>query len=294
MTGIEPYIREFTGYLSAEKALSKNTVLAYKSDLKRFFGYLEKMNKPVGDITHRDITDFLWQLKLEGLKPRSLYRMIETLKQYYRFLVAENIIARDPAAYLIPPRVPAEVPNQLTHEEVDRLLNAASGHTEREVRNRAMIEILYAAGLRVSELVGLDRSNVDLDLGYVRVIGKGSKERIVPIGRNAVKYVRRYLDIRNSKFSGEQGLFLSKLGKKMSRIEFWRQLKCYAQQAGITKNITPHVIRHSFATHLLSGGADLRFVQEMLGHSSVATTQIYTHVDGERLKELHKKYHPRG
>jgi integrase/recombinase XerD len=288
------YLQQFVGYLSAEKGLSHNTVLAYRSDLKRYFRYLEKHKKSLKDMQHHDLTEFLWQQKQEGLQPRSLYRLIETLRQFHRFLMGENHLPTDPTENLMPPRLPVKLPNKLSIEEVDRLLNVIGGENEREIRNRAMLEVLYATGLRVSELVNLEMSNVDLSLGYVRVIGKGSKERIVPMGKSAIEHLQQYLAVRNKKFQNVTGVFLSKLGKKISRIEFWRQLKNYARAAGITKNITPHTLRHSFATHLLAGGADLRFVQEMLGHSSIVTTQIYTHVDKDRLKEVHKKYHPHG
>ncbi|MHB9154130.1 MAG: site-specific tyrosine recombinase XerD [Endomicrobiales bacterium] len=291
---LEGYIRQFTAYLTAEKGLARNTVLAYRSDLKRYARYLGKEALGIDGMTHKGLTEFLWQQKQEGLQPRSLYRLMETLRQFHRFLMAENLIPKDPAVNLVPPRIPSKLPARLSVAEVESLLQAASGENEREVRNRAMLELLYATGLRVSELVGLDLAGVDLALGFVRVTGKGSKERIVPFGSSALKYLRKYLVVRGRRFPQSQGLFLSKLGKKMSRVEFWRQLKNYARKAGITKTISPHVLRHSFATHLLSGGADLRFVQEMLGHSSIATTQIYTHVDKERLKELHKKFHPHG
>jgi integrase/recombinase XerD len=294
---MEAYLKEFTSYLSAEKGLSRNTVLAYSADLKRYTKYLDLTKRPIASITHQDLTEFFWQQKKEGLGPRSLYRLMETLKQFHRFLLSENYLASDPTANLVPPRIPAKLPSNLTLEDVDRLLNAVRGTSEREVRNRAMIELLCATGLRVSELVNLNLENVDTSLGYVRVVGKGNKERIIPVGKTALMYLAAYLQMRkrNRRISPDQkGLFLSRLGKKMSRIEFWRQLKNYALQAGIDRHITPHVLRHSFATHLLSRGADLRFVQEMLGHSSITTTQIYTHVDKDRLKELHRKYHPRG
>jgi len=292
---MEIYIREFTAYLSAEKGLARNTLLAYQSDLKQYFLYLEKIGKKFSTVAHEDLTDYLWNLKQSGHKPRSIYRVIETLRHFYRFLMMEGHITHDPATNLLPPRLAPKLPKKLSIEEVDRLLRAASGTSEREIRNRAMLELLYATGLRVSELVNLDVDNVDLNVGFVRVIGKGNKERIVPIGKSARVFIRKYLAVREKRAKpGYNGLFLSKLGKKMSRIEFWRQLKNYAKLAGITQEITPHVLRHSFATHLLAGGADLRFVQEMLGHSSIATTQIYTSVDKERLKELHKKFHPRG
>ncbi|MFH1368787.1 MAG: site-specific tyrosine recombinase XerD [Elusimicrobiota bacterium] len=293
----ELYLKQFESYLSAEKGLAKNTLLAYKSDLKIFFEYLGKLNKDIFKVKHADLTEFLWQHKLSSHQPRSVARMMETLRQFYRFLVAEGLTSNDPTANLIPPKIAFKLPSMLNNNEIERLMHAVSGHKEREIRNRAMIELLYATGLRVSELVGLNTEQVDLKIGFLRVIGKGNKERLVPIGKTALHYVKRYLEARakNKRMNpGEKGLFLSKLGRKISRMEFWRQLKNYAKKAGINKKMTPHMLRHSFASHLLMGGADLRFVQEMLGHSSIVTTQIYTHVDKERLKELHKKYHPRG
>lgn len=291
---METYIDQFSGYLSAEKGLAKNTVLAYRADLKRYFAFLTSRSMLLSSVQHHDLTDFLWKQKQSGLQPRSLYRMMETLKQYHRFLAAENILAEDPTEHLVPPRIPSKLPVMLTIDEVDRLLAQVGGPDDRALRNRAMLELMYATGLRVSELVGLDLSAVDRHLGYVRVIGKGSKERIVPVGKKALQHLERYLALRQAKYPQADGLFLSRRGAKMSRIAFWQQLKAYARAAGIQKNLTPHVLRHSFASHLLAGGADLRFVQEMLGHSSIVTTQIYTHVDKERLKELHRKFHPRG
>ena len=288
------FIKEFTVYLLAEKGLSKNTISAYRSDLKKYFAYLDKTALAPETITHNDITEFLWQEKQSSSSPRTIYRLMETLKQYHRFLVSEELTKNDPAGNLIPPRIPVKLPVFLSKDEVESLIYAASGQKEREVRNRAMLELLYATGMRVSELVGLDIENVDLSLGYVRVIGKGNKERIIPAGKTAIACVKKYLGIRKKNVFGEKGLFLSRFGKKLSRVEFWRQIKKYARLAGISKRITPHTLRHSFASHMLAGGADLRFVQEMLGHSSISTTQIYTHVDTDRLKELHKKYHPRG
>lgn len=294
---MEIYLNEFLSYLSAEKGLAKNTLLAYHSDLNIYFRYLTKLRKKLLKTKHQDITEFLWQEKLSGLSARSLCRMIETLKHFHRFLAAENHRPDDPCANLLTPRISPKLPRKLTLDEVERLLSAISGEKEREVRNRAMLELLYATGLRVSELVNITVENIDFKLGYVRVIGKGNKERIIPIGRTCRAYLMKYIPFREKRLASHPGVsdfFLTKLGRKMSRVEYWRQLKAYAAKAGIKKEITPHVLRHSFATHLLAGGADLRFVQEMLGHSSVATTQIYTHVDQERIKELHKKYHPRG
>ncbi len=290
----ENYENEFCAYLESEKGLSSNTLSSYLSDLKHFFRYLLKLKKNIGDVSHQDLTDFFWQKKLDGLKPRSIYRLIESVKQYYRFLISEKILSEDPTLYIIPPKIPLKLPSLLTFNEIENLLNACDGTKEPEVRNRAMIELLYAAGLRVSELVNIKREDIDFREGFVKVMGKGKKERIVPISNSSILYLNKYLGVRNKKYDFVPELFLSRSGKKLTRSEFWRQLKNYAKKAGIQKNITPHVLRHSFASHLLAGGADLRFVQEMLGHSSITTTQIYTHVDKDRLKELHKKYHPHG
>jgi integrase/recombinase XerD len=293
---MEFYFKEFENYISVEKGLSKNTLLAYRSDLKSYSEFIQKKNRSVASITQTDISDYLWQQKTAGLKPRSLYRLIETLRQYHRFLVIENYAKDDPTINILAPKIPFRLPNQLSIIEIEKLLNSINGDNERSLRNRAMIELMYASGLRVSELVNLDTGSIDLEVGYLRVIGKGNKERIVPINRSSIRFVKKYLEVRNRKPKNVQNkaLFLSKLGKKISRIEFWRQLKNYAKKAGITKNITPHMIRHSFASHMLDGGANLRVIQEMLGHSSIATTQIYTHVDKDKLKEMHKKFHPRG
>lgn len=288
------FLKDFILFLTAEKGLSKNTVLSYSSDLKHYFTYLNKNNINLEAVEHNNLSDFFWQQKLEGLKPRSLYRLMETIRQFHKFLFAENKLKNDPSVNLTAPRLPLNLPHLLTINEVENLLLSIPGKKEYDIRNRAMIELLYATGLRVSELVNLDINNIDINSGYLRVIGKGNKERIVPINDKACQYIKNYLHIRNKKFSQSEGLFLNRSGSKISRIEFWRQLKSYALKAGINKIIYPHALRHSFATHILNGGADLRFVQEMLGHSSISTTQIYTHVDNEKLKELHKKYHPRG
>ncbi|MEW6041182.1 MAG: tyrosine-type recombinase/integrase, partial [Elusimicrobiota bacterium] len=199
----------------------------------------------------------------------------------------------DPTFNILPPKVSTRLPDVLTVEEMSKLINSIPEKNERGIRLKAMIELLYATGLRVSELAGLLLENVDLKVGYVRIIGKGSKERIVPLGRRASYAVERYLEIRNKKYSQSKTLFVNNRGNPVNRKSFWKTVKKLASAAGIKKHISPHSIRHAFATHLLSGGADLRSLQEMLGHSSIATTQIYTHVDREHLKEIHKKFHPR-
>jgi integrase/recombinase XerD len=287
-------LNDFISYITVEKGLSKNTVLAYKSDLNKFFDFCK--NKPIAveSIEHNEITDFLWEIKTEGLKPRSIYRMMESLRQFYKYLHIENIIKKNPTAYLAAPKIPENLPGMLSFEEVELLLNSISAQDEMNIRNRAMLELLYASGLRVSELINLKFSNINIGEAFLRVIGKGSKERLIPFGAKAQGFLNVYLQKRKPALGAEDHVFISRLGKKLSRVEFWRQLKNIAKKAGINKNITPHTLRHSFASHLLAGGADIRFVQEMLGHSSISTTQIYTHLDNNKLKQQHKKYHPRG
>ena len=285
-------VDDFISYILIEKGLSKNTALAYRTDLNTYLKFLEDKKINYETITHLEITDFLWHLKTSDFKPRSIYRMIESIRQFYKFLIAENFIKTNPTANLTAPKLDLILPDMLTNEEVTKLLNSVSDSDNLSIRNRAMLELLYATGLRVSELINLKFSNIDIEECYVKIFGKGNKERLVPFGQKAQLYLKRYLRVRNN--SKSEYLFLTRLNKPISRIEFWRQLKQIAIKAGITKNITPHTLRHSFATHLLTGGADIRFVQEMLGHSSISTTQIYTHVSQERLKEQHKKYHPRG
>ena len=285
-------VDDFINYILIEKGLSKNTALAYRTDLNTYLKFLEEKKTNYETISHLEITDFLWHLKTLNFKPRSIYRMIEAIRQFYKFLIAENLIKTDPTIYLTAPKVPIILPDMLTNDEVTKLLNSVSESDNLSIRNRAMLELLYATGLRVSELISLKFSNIDIEECFVKIFGKGNKERLVPFGQKAQLYLKRYLRIRQN--SKSEFIFLTRLNKPISRIEFWRQLKQIAIKAGIMKNITPHTLRHSFATHLLTGGADIRFVQEMLGHSSISTTQIYTHISQERLKEQHKKYHPRG
>jgi integrase/recombinase XerD len=216
------------------------------------------------------------------------------LRQFYKFLSSENLIENNPTVYLASPKIPENLPGMLSLDEVVLLLNSVSADDEMNIRNKAMLELLYATGLRVSELVSLKFSDINLQDRFVRIIGKGSKERLIPFGAKAGNFINIYLAKRKPALSQDDSIFISRLGKKLSRIEFWRQLKNIAKNAGIAKNITPHTLRHSFATHLLAGGADIRFVQEMLGHTSIATTQIYTHLDKEKIIQQHKTFHPRG
>ncbi|WP_413852603.1 site-specific tyrosine recombinase XerD [Candidatus Ruminimicrobium bovinum] len=285
------YLDNFISYILIEKGLSRNTALSYKTDLKIYLQYLHENNIEQENAQHRQITDFLWQLKERGLSPNSIYRMIESVRQYYKFLVLEDIIKVNPTENLTAPKIPMNLPDTLTSEEVERLLNSVNGSDILSLRNRAMLELLYATGLRVSELINLKFDNINIEEKFVTIIGKGKKERLIPFTDIAKTYLKLYLS--NRKKSKSDFIFLTRLGKPISRIEFWRQLKNIAISAGITKKISPHTLRHSFATHILSSGADIRFVQEMLGHSSISTTQIYTHLTKEHIKQQHKKYHPR-
>lgn len=294
MLDCKKVLKDFVSYIVVEKGLSKNTVLAYKTDVLKFIAFAQKKQILVEDFEHHDITNFLWDIKVEGLKPRSICRLIESLRQFYKFLNSEDLVKNNPTVYLVSPRIPENLPGMLTFDEVMLLLNSISTDDEMNIRNRAMLELLYATGLRVSELINLKLSDINLVDCFLRIVGKGSKERLVPFGKKAKNFIDIYLSKRKPLLNKDDNIFVSRLGRKLSRVEFWRQLKNIAKNTGITKNITPHTLRHSFATHLLAGGADIRFVQEMLGHASISTTQIYTHLDKEKIIQQHKKFHPRG
>ncbi|MDR2666156.1 MAG: site-specific tyrosine recombinase XerD [Endomicrobium sp.] len=286
-------LNNFISYIIVEKGLSKNTVLAYKTDVLKLIKFARKEQMFLEDFEHHDITDFLWKLKIKGLNPRSICRLVESLKQFYRFLNLENLVKSDPTLYLRSPKVSENLPCILTFDEVTFLLNSVNVNGEIHIRNRAMLELMYATGLRVSELINLKFSDVDLENCFLRVLGKGSKERLIPFGQKAKEFIDTYLMKRKPVLTIEDNIFISRLGKKLSRVEFWRQLKNIVKNIGITKNITPHTLRHSFASHLLAGGAEIRFVQEMLGHVSIMTTQIYTHLERRKIVEQYKKFHPR-
>lgn len=298
---IEEYsVEQFLRYIQFEKGLSKNTVVAYRNDLYQYFNFLNTIKKQVETITAEDISDFLWKLKQNNLKSSSIYRKTSCIIQFHKFLIIEGITKNDPVEFLNRPKLYRKLPEVLSVEEVDKILNYIPAKKFNDIRNRAIIELIYAAGLRVSEAVMLKFENLNLESHFVRVRGKGGKERIVPIGKKSVSAIKNWLKVRQHKFSkkilpqNDGYIFLSKLGKPISRVGFWEQLKSYVKQIGITKDVSPHTLRHSFATHMLKYGADLRVVQELLGHSDISTTQIYTHVDKEHLKSVHKKFHPRG
>jgi len=284
------WLHRFLAYLRIERGLSTNTLVSYEHDLALYFEHLGSV-----DVVHArpaDVSTFLNFLYDRGLKPRSAARALAAVRGLHRFLLLEKATDRNPTAVVEAPRSFVALPHFLTVEEVDRLLAATEPNGRTSLRDRAMIEVLYATGLRVSELVNLRLDGVNLDAGFVRCIGKGSKERVVPLGASARDSVRAYLGKARGPHASEI-LFLTQKGTPLSRIEFWKILKTCAQRAGIRKSISPHVLRHSFATHLLERGADLRAVQMMLGHSEISTTQIYTHVIRERLKQIYKSFHPR-
>jgi integrase/recombinase XerD len=295
---IDDLADRFLNYVLIEKGLSPKTLEAYGSDLARYLSFLDKESiKNLADADTRVILKYLITMRQEGLGARSRARHLVTLRGFYKFLVHEKILRNDPTRVIELPKSGLKLPEVLTVEEVKRLLAAPDLHKPTGARDAAMLELLYAAGLRVSELINLKLPEVYLEAGFVRVLGKGAKERVVPIGAFAKEKIEDYIAVgrrRLLKTTVSQYLFVARAGRPMTRQGFWKLLKSYAQQAGLAKNITPHSLRHSFASHLLEGGADLRAVQLMLGHVDIATTQIYTHVAREHLKKAHKKFHPRG
>jgi integrase/recombinase XerD len=284
------WIDRFLEYLRLEKGLAENTIASYRHDLQMYEMHLG--GRDVVRVQQADVSKFLKFLYARKLKPRSATRAFAAVRGLHKFLILEKATKENPTANIEQPRWWKPLPNVLALEEVDRLLSAPDMNTPRGLRDRAMLEVLYATGLRVSELIGLRLDGINTEVGFVRCMGKGSKERIVPLGASAAGAVLTYLQARRVR-KPTNYLFLNHHGDKLSRMGFWKILKGYGVQAGIKKKLTPHVIRHSFATHLLERGADLRAVQTMLGHSNISTTEIYTHVTRERLKEIYKTYHPR-
>lgn len=287
----------FLEYLSVERGLAKNTIEAYKRDLKSYIYFLRKKN--IIDINSSNraiIVAYLLQMQKSGKASSSISRTCAALRSFYQFLFREHVISEDPTIDLDTPKLEQRLPKVLNTEEVEKLLSQPDITTPLGLRDKSMLELLYATGMRVSELISLSVEDVNLETGFLRCMGKGSKERIIPVGSIALEYLKEYLSsVRKQLLNGKESkkLFFNRQGNPMTRQGFWKIIKKYSKQAGIYKKITPHTLRHSFATHLLENGADLRAVQEMLGHADISTTQRYTHLTQNRIKQIYDKTHPR-
>jgi integrase/recombinase XerD len=296
---ISATIASFVTHVRVEKGLSANTVSAYRRDLIKFEAFAKKRKLALEAVSRDDLVDFLAGLYREKLESRTVARQLVTLRNFFRYAQIQDLISTDPSANLESPKIRRSLPGYLRLEEVERLLTQPDANAALGLRDRAMLEVLYSTGLRVSELVGLRVGDLDSKAGCVRCIGKGDKERIVPVGRKALAMVEKYLEqarpeiLRQAKALNNAALFVNKRGVALSRVGVWKILSGYGRRAGLRVALTPHMLRHSFATHLLERGADLRSVQLMLGHADISTTQIYTHVVEERLKQIYKAHHPR-
>jgi integrase/recombinase XerD len=289
---------EFSDALWLEDGLSRNTLGSYCNDLRQFGVWLRKCNEmTLIEAKHSDLLEFLAYKVSIKVKANTTSRELSSLKRFYRFLLRQGKIQTDPSLNIEAPKLPRILPKSLTEKDIEVLLNAPNLEQPIGLRDRTMLEVLYASGLRVSELVSLQVAQVSLDMGVVRVMGKGGKERLAPLGEEALEWISRYMTEARLELLGgkaSEALFVTARGTAMTRQAFWHLIKRHASQAGINKPLSPHTLRHAFATHLLNHGADLRVVQLLLGHSDISTTQIYTHVASARLKELHAKHHPRG
>ena len=291
----ELLLDRYLSYLAVEKGLARNTLESYARDLRKYFAFL-------GDLDHRavlqhHVRSFLNRLSEEGMASPSIARCLAAVRGFHKYLLTDGLASADPTAAIETPRGWQRMPQTLSGDEVEALLGQPDESSPLGLRDKAMLELLYATGLRVSELVGLSRNSVNLERGYVVVVGKGSKERAVPLGEVAAATVRSYLERSRPlllKGMETDALFISGRRRQITRQMFWERIRKYVRKAGISRPVSPHTLRHSFATHLLDHGADLRSVQAMLGHADITTTQIYTHVSRERLKQIHEKHHPRG
>jgi integrase/recombinase XerD len=283
-------------HLRVERGLAANTLAAYERDLAALAAFSEKRKLPLVELGHKQLADFVGSLRERGLSARSQARHVFSIRGFYAFALREGLAAADPTENIRPPRAFRGLPRYLTPPQVEALLAAPGVETAVGLRDRAILEALYATGLRASELTSLTLEGLDLDLGVVRVLGKGSKERLVPLGREAQRWIRRYLDETRPLFARDASppvVFLSQRGGRLSAMGLWGVVRRHAVTAGVERVLTPHVLRHSFATHLLERGADLRALQAMLGHADISTTEIYTHVSRERLRQIYDKLHPR-
>lgn len=294
---MQNYLTQFLNYLKVERGLAKNTIISYRRDILKYLKFLEKEKLHLSNSTHRDVGTHLRELKKQGLIPSSIARNLVAVRMFHRFLLAEGEIKDDPTSLVDSPSISKPLPDVLTVAEVEIFLTRINGAKKETARDRAIMELLYATGMRVSEVASLKLADVNINSNYVRCFGKGSKERIIPFGKEASFWLKKYLKSARGLFlraNLSRYLFLNKRGQGFTRQGLWEVTRKCAKRAGVKKRLSPHTFRHSFATHLLQGGADLRSVQEMLGHADISTTQIYTHVDQLRLKSIHSKYHPRG
>lgn len=293
-------ILDFINFLNVERGLAKNTLLAYERDLDGYVAYLAETHgiRTLDGITREKITEYMRFQKKQGMGTSSICRSLAAIRMFHRFMIREGVVKDDPTDLIDTPRAWKKIPDVLSGSEVSSMIDgAARDRGKQSVRDRAILELFYASGLRVSELVDLTVDQIVFEVGVVRCIGKGNKERLVPVGQKSIEALQKYLaTVRPKILRGREckALFVSRLGGKMTRQSVWKLVKLYAAKSGIKKNIKPHTLRHTFATQLLEHGADLRSVQEMLGHSDISTTQIYTHVDKERLRAVHQQFHPRG
>ncbi|MCX5849203.1 MAG: site-specific tyrosine recombinase XerD [Deltaproteobacteria bacterium] len=292
-------LTKYFNYLLIERGVAQNTLESYGRDLRRFIFFVEesKKLKDIQDVTPEVVVEYLTRIRNEGLAANSMNRSLAALRGFYKYLLREKIIVQNPLANIELAKVWMKLPDTISKEEMKAILAQPGTQTISAIRNTAMLELLYATGIRVSELINLTMNSVNWQVGFLIVMGKGSKERIVPVGKIAYDCARHYVDEARPQLMQKKStdvLFLNRFGKKFTRQGFWKIVVGYARQAGLQKKVYPHTFRHSFASHLLEGGADLRTVQVMLGHSDISTTQIYMHITRERLKEVHQKYHPRG
>ncbi|HIE12509.1 MAG TPA: site-specific tyrosine recombinase XerD [Desulfotomaculum sp.] len=293
---LQKWLQEFLDYMRVERGLAQNTLLAYRSDLTHFSDFVKKRRFAVPGGLRDALLAYLLELQRTGLAAATVARRLAALKAFFGFLARVNYLQEDPAGELSSPKLIQRLPRVLTQQDVERLLIAPRCNTPIGLRDRAMLELAYATGVRVSELVGLDMESVNFEAGYVRVFGKGARERIVPLGRIALHCLAEYLERGRPVLVGGYGgksLFVNRRGERLTRQAFWKMLKGYAKAAGVNKKLSPHTLRHSFATHLLENGADLRVVQELLGHADIGTTQVYTRITRKRLREVYDFSHPR-
>ena len=295
----DAYINQYKNYLKLERSLAENSIQAYIHDVTKLKEFLEIQNQLPSPtkVTQQDLVNYIEFISELGMSPYSQARMLSGIKSFYKYLVFEGLVDKDPSELLEAPKMGRKLPDTLEFHEIEKILESIDLSTDKGMRNRAILETLYSSGLRVSELINLQISHLYFDEGFVRVKGKGSKERLVPVGGAARKYIRIYKDEvrihQKIKKGHEDFLFLNRFGARISRVSVFTMIKEYALTANVHKNISPHTFRHSFATHLIEGGADLRAVQEMLGHESITTTEIYTHLDRDYLKQIINDYHPR-